>query len=92
MMWGKGDTSRLGEEEITTLGQLRRMVETGHIVALNPEQSEMLKRALDWYETWESTFKLLGSIRNTAVLIGFFITIWIATEGSILDFIKGFGR
>lgn len=88
MLWGKGDTSRLEEREAQTLADLRRMVETGHIIALNPDQSALLLRALDWYEMWESTFKLMGSIRNTAILIGFIVTLWAATEGTILDAIK----
>lgn len=92
MFWGKGDSSKLQEGEVKTLADLRRMVETGHIVALTPEQSEMAIRALDWYEMWESTFKLIGSIRNTALLLGFLLTIWMATEGTILDFIKGLGK
>ena len=89
MFWGKGDTSKLDESEAQTLSDLRRMVETGHIVALTPEQAEMAIRALDWYEMWESTFKLLGSVRNTALLLGFLLTIWISTEGTILQVIKG---
>jgi hypothetical protein len=44
-------------------------------------------RALDWYEMWESTFKLLGSIRNTAILLGFLIGLWWTTEGRVLDII-----
>lgn len=89
MLWGKGDTSQLAEDEAKTLADLRRMAETGHIIALNPDQSAMLLRALDWYEMWESTFKLAGSIRNTAILIGFLVTLWVTTEGTILDAIKG---
>lgn len=88
MLWGKGDSSKLEERQAQTLSDLRRMVETGHIVALTPEQSEMAIRALNWYEMWESTFKLLASIRNTAVLLGFLLTLWVATEGTILDAIK----
>ena len=90
MFWGKGDSSKLEDREEQTLHDLRRMVETGHIVALTAEQSEMAIRALDWYEMWESTFKLLGSLRNTAILLGFLLTFWVATEDSILTVIKGF--
>jgi hypothetical protein len=87
MFWGKGDTSKLEDREAQTLSDLRRMVETGHIVALTPEQSQLALRALDWYEMWESTFKLLGSIRNTAILLGFLIGLWWTTEGRVLDII-----
>lgn len=89
MFWGKGDTSQLDDGAAKTLSDLRRMEETGHIVALTPEQTEMVIRALGWYEMWESTFKLLGSVRNTALLLGFLLTIWVSTEGTILQAIKG---
>lgn len=89
MLFGKGDTSKLEERESQTLADLRRMAETGHIIALNPDQSAMLLRALDWYEMWESTFKLMGAVRNTAILLGFLLTLWVTTEGTILDAIKG---
>ncbi len=89
MFWGKGDSSKLEEREAKTLADLRRMVETGHIVALTPEQSQLAIRALDWYEMWESTFKLIGSIRNTVILLGFLITLWWTTEGRVLDFLMG---
>lgn len=89
MFWGKGDTSRLEERQIQILSDLRRMAETGHLVALTPEQTEMAIRALKWYEMWESTFKLLGAVRNTAILLGGLLTIWVVTEGAIIDFIRG---
>ena len=92
MFWGKGDTSKLEKREVETLSDLRRMVETGHIVALTAEQAELAIRALDWYEMWESFFKLIGSVRNTLILLGFLLTIWVTTEGTILQAIKGIFR
>lgn len=89
MFWGKGDTSRLEDQEAKTLADLRRMVETGHIVALSPEQSEVALRAITFYDDWESTFRFLGSIRNTVILLGFLATIWYTTEGSVIEFITG---
>lgn len=89
MFWGKGDSSRLEETETQTLSQLRRMVETGHIIALTPAESEVALRALRWYQMWESTFKIVASIRNTALLIGGMFTLWWVTEGRIIDFIIG---
>lgn len=91
MFWGRGDSSRLSDKEAETLAQLRRMVETGHIKALTAEEAETAVRALNFYEMWESTFKLLGAIRNTAILIGALMAIWVATEGALLDFIRGVG-
>jgi len=89
MFWGNGDSSQLDDQQKSTLADLRRMVETGHIIALSTEQANSVIRALEWYEMWESTFKLFGSIRNTALLLGFLLTLWTVTEGTILDAIKG---
>ncbi len=88
MFWGKGDSSSLDDSQKNTLADLRRMVETGHIVALTPEQSEAAIRALDWYHNWEGTFKLLASMRNTAVLLGFLLTMWAATKSSLMAMVK----
>ena len=92
MFWGNGDSSRLEESEAKTLKDLRRMVETGHIIALTAKQSEMALRALDWYDSWEGTLKVLKSIRNTAILLGFLVTFWAMTEGTVLEFVKGVFR
>jgi len=89
MFWGNGDSSRLEDQEAKTLKDLRRMVETGHIVALTADQSKVALRAIDWYQSWEGTFKVLSSIRNTAILLGFLLTLWVVTEGTIADFVKG---
>lgn len=77
MLWGRGDSSKLGNDELTTLSHLRRMAETGHIVALTHDQSAVLLRALDWYTDWEGTFRTLRHIRNVLILSGFFFGgIW----------------
>jgi len=89
MLWGNGDTSRLDGDQVKTLSDLRRMVETGHIISLTPDQSAAMLRALRWYEMWESSLKLLSSMRNTAILVGFLVTIWAVTEGTILEFLQG---
>ena len=82
MLWGRGDSSRLEKHETQTLSDLRRMVETGHIIALTPDQSAAMLRALVWYEMWESTFKLLAGIRNMGVVFGGLLAIWWATGGA----------
>lgn len=87
MFWGRGDTSQLDAKEQQTLAHLRRMVETGHIVALTHEQSETMLRALDWYQAWESTFRIARHLRNVGIVVGGLLTAWWATGGQALDFL-----
>lgn len=91
MFLGRGDTSKLEEDEQRTLAHLRRMVETGHIVTLNAEQTEVVLRAIDWYGQWESVFRLGKSLRNTLMLIGFFLGIWWVSSEKIALFIEMMG-
>lgn len=91
MFLGRGDTSKLEEDEQRTLAHLRRMVETGHIVTLNAEQTEVVLRAIDWYGQWESVFRLGKSLRNTLMLIGFFLGIWWVSSEKIALFIEAMG-
>lgn len=89
MLWGRGDSSRLAEDEQQTLSHLRRLVETGHIVALTHEQSSVLLRALDWYSDWEGTFRTMRHVRNVAGLIGFFLVSWWASGGDPIKAVLG---
>lgn len=91
MFLGRGDTSKLEEDEQRTLSHLRRMVETGHIVTLNAEQTEVALRAIDWYGQWESVFRLGKSLRNTLMLIGFFLGLWWMTNEKVALFIERLG-
>lgn len=91
MFLGRGDTSKLEEDEQRTLAHLRRMVETGHIVTLNAEQTEVVLRAIDWYGQWESVFRLGKSLRNTLMLIGFFLGVWWVSSEKIALFIEMMG-
>lgn len=91
MFLGRGDTSKLEEDEQRTLAHLRRMVETGHIVTLNAEQTEVALRAIDWYGQWESVFRLGKSLRNTLMLIGFFLGLWWVSSEKIALFIEMMG-
>lgn len=88
MFWGNGDTTKLSEEERTTLGHLRRMVETGHLVALSPKESETALAAIQFYGSWLSSLRLLNSVKNVALLIGALLAIWWASQGAVLDWIK----
>ena len=90
MFFGRGDTSKLEDQEKETLTHLRRMVETGHIVSLSPDQTEIALRAIDFYRSWESVFRLGRSIRNISILIGGGLMFWWITGGHnfITAFIK----
>lgn len=92
MFIGKGDSSKLEDEERKTLDHLRRMVETGHLVAFDEEETAVLVRALDWYAQWESVFRLGKSLRNTLALVGFFLGVWWAANEKIIAFIQGVGQ
>lgn len=89
MLWGNGDSSRLGEDEQRTLSHLRRLVETGHIQGVSERQTETLLRALDWYSDWEGTFRTLKHVRNVLVLMGFFLTAVWASGGDPVQLIAG---
>ena len=91
MFLGHGDTSKLEEDEQRTLAHLRRMVETGHLVTLNAEQTEVALRAIDWYGQWESVFRLGKSLRNTLMLVGFFLGIWWVSSEKIALFVEMMG-
>lgn len=87
MFWGSGDTSKLLEEEKKTLFQLRRMAETGHIVALDPKQTAVAIRAIEFYSRFESVFRLMESFKNIAMIVGFVLAVYWATEGAVVTWI-----
>ena len=81
MFFGKGDSSKLTEEQAETLSHLRRMGETGHIVTRSPDQTESDIRALDNLAQWDSAFKVMRTLRNTGLLVtGLLATWWVAQE------------
>lgn len=88
MFWGKGDTSKLDEEAQSTLTHLRRMEETGHIVALTHEQTQVALRALTFYTRWEGALQLFTSLKNVALLVGALLAIYWATEGWVVTKIR----
>lgn len=90
MFWGKGDSSKLGENEHEILEALRRMVETGHIHALDPESTEVALRAIDFYRTFESGLRMFGMVRNIAILVAGGLMLWwsLGGEGFITETIR----
>lgn len=88
MLFGRGDTSKLTEDEKNTLAKLRRLTETGHIMALDAEQSEAVFRAVGFYRRFEAIFEIGKSIRNTGLLIGGLLAMWWLTQDGITAFIR----
>lgn len=91
MFWGNGDSTKLTEEERVTLDHLRRMVETGHISALSPKESEIALAAIQFYGSWMASLRLLNSVKNVALLIGALLAIWWASQGAVAEWVKGLG-
>lgn len=91
MFWGNGDSTKLTDEERVTLDHLRRMVETGHISALSPKESEIALAAIQFYGSWMASLRLLNSVKNVALLIGALLAIWWASQGAVAEWVKGLG-
>jgi hypothetical protein len=90
MFLGNGDTSKLESDEQATLAHLRRMIETNHLIALNPKESEVAVRAITFYSRWESVFALIQSLRNVIVISAGGLGFWWVTGGEnfITEFIR----
>ena len=88
LFWGKGDTSKLDDDVQGTLAHLRRMEETGHIVALSPEQAQVALRAVAFYGQWETMLKLLMGIKNVALLVGALLAVYWAMGDWIVNAIR----
>lgn len=88
MFWGRGDTSKLTEGERKTLNDLQRMVETGHIVGLTPEQSELALDAIKFYGSVRAGAGLVVGFRNVLVFVGGLLMIWWASNDAIIQFIR----
>jgi len=85
MFWGRGDSSKLDEPTLATLAHLRRMEETGHIVALTVEQTQVALRAVSFFNQWESVLRLMTSAKNVALLVGAILGIYWISEGWVLE-------
>jgi len=91
MLWGRGDSSRLDDDTKKTLNHLRRLTETGHVIALDPDQSDTAVYAVDFVSQWKSVFKLLSSLKNVGLLVGALLFMYWATQGAIVDWIANIG-
>lgn len=88
MFWGKGDTSKLAAGEQKTLAELRRLVETGHLIALTPEQSAVAVSAINFYASVQAASSLIVAVRNILIFLGGLIAIWWAGNDAIVNFIR----
>lgn len=89
MLWGNGDSSKLTETERETLSELRRLVETGHIVSLSPEQSRVALEAVQFYAGARAAGGLFMTVRNALVIIGSTLFAWWAFQDEIILWFKG---
>ena len=88
MLWGNGDTGRLTDRERETLADLRRLVETGHLVGLTPEQAQTVLSAIKFYAAISATSGLLAGSRNVLVFLGSILLMWWTAKDAIIEFIK----
>jgi hypothetical protein len=88
MFWGKGDSARLTDEERRTLDELRRLVETNHIIALSPEQVDLALAALRLYGGFSAATGVFAGARNTFLWIGSMLLIWWSIQDWAILFIR----
>lgn len=87
MFWGKGDSSKLTAKEQATLTELRRLCETGHIIALTPEQTAVAISAINFYASVQSAASLFAMFRNVLIFTGSLLAIWWAGHDAVTTFI-----
>lgn len=88
MFWGNGDSSKLTPEARATLEELRRLVESGHIVGLSPDQSKQALNAINFYSAITATSGLLAGIRNVAYWVAGLGIFWWTSKDVVVAFLK----
>lgn len=88
MFWGKGDSSKLSQTEQEALTVLRRLEETGHLVALTPDQTLVALAAIRFYSNVTAASGVLAGARNVAMWIGGCLVAYWAAKDVIVNFIK----
>jgi hypothetical protein len=91
MFWGRGDTSKLDPAQRELLYNLRRLTETGHIVAMDADDAEIALEGLEVYAQWRSVLRALTSIKNVALLVGAILTVYWAAKGTLAQWIMSLG-
>lgn len=88
MFWGNGDSSKLGPSERKTLEELRRMAETGHLIALSPKESAVAIEAINFYATVRSTKTFVVASRNVLLFAGAMVGLWWAISDGMGDILQ----
>lgn len=88
MFWGNGDSNKLSLEERKTLEELRKLVETGHLVALTPDQTVIALNAIKFYTAVTATSGLFAGVRNVLVWFGGALAIYWAIKDGLAAYIK----
>jgi hypothetical protein len=92
MFWGKGDSSKLGPEERAELEKLRRLVETGHLVALSPEQTDIALAAIKFYGNVTATSGILAGAKNVGLWIAGLVMFWWVSRDAVVTFIQAVAK
>lgn len=88
MFWGNGDSGKLGPQERAELERLRRLVESGHIVALSPEQTAIALAAIKFYGNISATTGVLAGTRNVSIWIAGMIAVWWTSKDAVVEFVR----
>jgi hypothetical protein len=88
MFWGHGDSSKLSSDERVELDKLRRLVESGHLMALSPDQTKIALAAINFYGTVTATSGLLVGIRNVFYWVAGFAAFWWMSKDAVVTFLK----
>jgi hypothetical protein len=88
MFWGNGDSSKLSPEERATLDQLRRLVESGHLIALSPEQTKVALAAINFYGALTATTGFVVGVRNTLYWVAGLAGVWWVSKDTLITFIQ----
>lgn len=92
MFWGRGDSSKLDPGQRELLEGLRRLTETGHIVALDSEDSKVAIEAVGMYANWRSVIRAMTSLKNVGLLVGGILALYWASQGALADWITKVGN
>lgn len=88
MFTGKGDSSKLTDGEKSVWDAISRLGETGHIVVLTPDQSNILLDVERAYRDWMAVWNVARSIRNTLLMVGGLLAIYWATQDWLQNWIR----
>jgi hypothetical protein len=88
MFWGKGDSSKLSPESRQVLERLRELEESGHIVALTPDQTQDALRAIKFYQSVTATTGMVAGMRNVSYWLAGMVVLWWTSKDAVVAFLK----